>query len=272
MFEITTMTTVRVLDMDTLAAKNREQNDLHGAQLLLQATFPIAALAMFDANLPAWLARKAPDADQLDGIDKLELTEIGKHIKRIPWVYEQTGCTIEFDRGLGGSSNLKLSDCTVHGVSFKPAEGGSATVRWKIDAPSLTDAIRGKLSGMKAVEVPMTQVGPETDGQRSIEEISLTPVQLRAANARGLSMEQAQANARAQSEGKPEKEWPFPKGGEGSGPDQKSQPPKDATDAVLADVKKNGPKGAAKPATRAAARKAALAKRAVAKRKTAAVA
>lgn len=227
MFEINTFTTVRVLDMQTLAAKNREQNDLHGAQLLLQANFPIAALAMFDAQLPAWLARKAPAEEQLEGIEQLELTEIGKHIKRIPWVYEQTGVDVEFDRGLGGSSNLKLSDCTVHGVSFKPAEGASVTLQWKIDAPSLTDAIRGKLSGMKAIEVPMTQVGPDAEGRQRdlVDEVRLTPAQLRDANAKGLTLAQAREKA-------------------------KSTSTQDATDAVLADVAKNGPKGAAKPAAK----------------------
>lgn len=269
MFEIETMTTVRVLDMHTLAAKNREQNDLHGAQLLLQVTFPIAALAMFDATLPAWLARKAPPEDQggLEGIEKLELTEIGKHVKRIPWVYEQTGCTVEFDRGLGGSSNLKLSDCLVHRVSFKPSEGASVTVQWCVDAPSLTDAIRGKLSGMKAVEVPMTQLCPDDgSGQREIEDVQLTPAQLRAANAKGLTMDQARAAATP----KPAKAWPFPQDGTpGSGPDAQSTPT-DATDAVLADVAKNGPKGAAKP--RPAAKKTAPAKKAAPKRKPVTVA
>lgn len=242
MFEIETMTNVRVLDMHTLAAKNREQNDLHGAQLLMQATFSIAALAMFDQTLPAWLARKAAADDQgrLEGIEKMELTEIGKHVKRIPWVYEQTGCVVEFDRGLGGSSNLRLSDCTVHRVSFKPQDGGSAQVQWCIDAPSLTDAIRGKLSGMKAIELPMTQLCPEVEGgQRDIEdEVRLTPAQLREANAKGLTLEQARAKVDAAVT-------------------------QDATDAVLADVKKNGPKGAAKPAVKksAAAKKSASAKR-----------
>lgn len=223
LFEIETMTNVRVLDMHTLAAKNREQNDLHGAQLLLQATFPIAALAMFDAKLPAWLAQKAPAEDQLEGIEKLELTEIGKHVKRIPWVYEQTGCVVEFDRGLGGSSNLKLVDCTVHRVSFKPQEGASAQVQWCVDAPSLTDAIRGKLSGMKALELPMTQLSPDADGQRDLDTTELTPAQLRNANAKGLTLEQAKASARA-------------------------EPLLDATDAVLADVKANGAKPAKKTA------------------------
>src|ERR1700761_2020109 len=124
------MTTVRILDVRTLAAKNRKPDELPGMQLLVQSTMPIAALAMFDTALPAMLARKAPEEfkggkkqGQLEGIEKLELTEIGQHVKRIPWVYDHTGCTIEIDRGLGGHSNLVLTDCTVHRVSFQPQEG-----------------------------------------------------------------------------------------------------------------------------------------------------
>lgn len=243
MFELQSMTNVRVLDVRTLAAKNREPNDLHGMQLLCQASLPVSALAMFDPALPAWIARKAPAEDQLPGIEKLELTEIGSHVKRIPWVYDQTGNTVEFDRGLGGNSNLKLSDCTVHRVSFKPQEGVAALVQWCIDAPSLTDAVRGKLTGLKALEVPMTQIGPDVGGQREIEEVSLTPKQLREANARGLTLVQA----KEQLQGSPDKPWPFPKGGDGSGPDAKAKANAvAATDAVLADVKNRGAKPVAK--------------------------
>ena len=71
MFELTQMTTVRVLDVRTLAAKNREPGDLVGAQLLLRSTLPIASLAMFDPALPAMFARKAAPKvqGQIEGIE-----------------------------------------------------------------------------------------------------------------------------------------------------------------------------------------------------------
>lgn len=249
MFELTQMTTVRILDVRTLASKDRKPDEPPGAQLLVQANMQIAELAMFDPALPAMLARKAPvegkKQGQLDGIEVLELTEIGAHMKRIPWVYDQTGVTVEIDRGLGGASNLVLHDCTVHRVSFQPEKGVSAKVQWTIDAPGQSDAVRGKLTGMKATDMPITQVGPEIDGQADIEDAAphLTPAQLRQANAEGKTIEQKAAEVKGAAGMKPQVAWPFPGEKNGAG----GAAPKDATSAVLADVKKNGPGHSANP-------------------------
>lgn len=252
MFELPTMTTVRILDVRTLAAKDRKPDEPPGAQLLVQANMQIADLAMFDPALPAMLARKAPTEGkkqgQLDGIEVLELTEIGAHMKRIPWIYDATGVTVEIDRGLGGASNLVLHDCTVHRVSFQPEKGVSAKVQWTIDAPGQSDSVRGKLTGMKATDMPITQVGPEVSGQADIEDKAprLTPAQLRAANTEGKTIEQKAAEVKGAA-GMGTVAWPFPQDGTpGSGPKAKSVP-QDATSAVLADVKKNGPGHSANP-------------------------
>lgn len=251
MFELESMTTVRILDVRTLASKDRKPDEPPGAQLLVQANMQIAELAMFDPALPAMLARKAPvegkKQGQLDGIEVLELTEIGSHMKRIPWVLEQTGMTVEIDRGLGGPSNLVLHDCTVHRVSFQPEKGVSAKVQWTIDAPGQSDTVRGKLTGMKATDMPITQVGPEVSGQAEIEEVRLTPAQLRKANAEGKSVDQAKAEAKANA-ARQSSDWPFPRAGKESAP-AAAQP--DATSAVLADVKKNGPGHSANPKPKA---------------------
>lgn len=254
-FELTSFTTVRILDVRTLASKDRKPDEPPGAQLLVQAEMQIAALAMFDPRLPDMLARKAdvePTQGELKGIEVLELTEIGSHVKRIPWVYDQTGCTVEIDRGLGGSSNLILHDCLVHRVSFQVQKGVSVRVQWTIDAPAQSDQVRGKLTGMKATEMPITQVGPEVDGQQDLAPAPpLTPKQLREANAAGQTIEQKAAEVAGAAGMKPGVAWPFPET-KGGGPGAKSAPAQDATDAVLADVKKHGAAGrsAAKPAVK----------------------
>lgn len=263
-FELTSLTTVRILDVRTLASKDRKPDEPPGAQLLVQAEMQIAALAMFDPALPAMLARKAPAEEkkqgQLDGIERLELTEIGAHVKRIPWVYDQTGCTIEIDRGLGGSSNLVLQDCTVHRVSFQPQKGVSARVQWSIDAPGLSDTVRGKLTGMKSTEMPITQVGPLVDGQREIETAPrLTPAQLRQANQEGKTIEQKAAEVKGAAGMNPVDAWPFPTDDRKAAAVAKSAP-KDATSEVLADVKKNGPGHSATPKPKATAKKTAATK------------
>lgn len=162
-FSLDNMTKCKVLDVRTLAAKDRKPDEPPGAQLLIQATLPVGTLAMFDGFLPGMLYRKAKSESQgkLDGMEGDELTSIGEHVKRLPWAYEQTGCTVEIDRGMGGKRNLLLEDCKMHRVSFAPQQGGGVKVQWTIDAPALSDDVRGKLTGLKATEIEMQLALPE---------------------------------------------------------------------------------------------------------------
>ena len=174
-FELETMTKARVLDVRTLAAKDRKPDEPPGAQLLVAATLSSGMLAMFDGFLPGVLYRKAGAGQQgkLEGLEGNELTGIGSHVKRMPWEYEQTGCTIEIDRGLGGRrSNITLADCKVHGVSFAPQQGDSVKVQWKVDAPALSDEVRGRLTGLKATDIELTMAPPDVndDAQQHIED------------------------------------------------------------------------------------------------------
>lgn len=102
----------------------------------------------------------------------------------------------------------------------------SAKVQWTIDAPGQSDAVRGKLTGMKATDMPITQVGPRVDGQADIEDAAprLTPAQLRQANAEGKTVEQKAAEVKG-AEGMGTVAWPFPQDGTpGTGPKAKSVP------------------------------------------------
>jgi len=172
-FELDTLTKVRVLDVRTLSAKDRKPGDPVGSQLLLRATLSSGALAMFDGFLPGMLYRKpqAKKQGELEGVESAELTSIGDHVKRIPWAYEQTGCSALIDLGLGGPSNIQLGDCKVHRVSLSPRQGGSVDVQWTIDAPALSDTTRGVLTGLKSTDIQMSLAGPEVhdDGQQEIE-------------------------------------------------------------------------------------------------------
>ena len=167
MFELESMTKVRVLDVRVLAAKDRKPDDPPGGQLLVKSTLGAGALSMFDGGLRSWLFRKSKTTnagqEKLDGMEGDELTSIGDHIKRFRWDYEQTGCTIEIDHGTGGKSNLVLSDCKVHRVLLSPRQGGAIEAQWTIDAPGLSTATWAKLPGMKATEILMTMAGPQAD-------------------------------------------------------------------------------------------------------------
>lgn len=172
-FELESLTKVRVLDVRTLSAKDRKPGDPVGSQLLLRTTLSSGALAMFDGFLPGVFYRKPVNKKQgeIEGVESAELTQIGEHVKRWSWQYEQTGCAALIDFGTGGPSNIELGDCKVHRVSLAPRQGGSVDVQWTIDAPALSDTTRGTLTGLKSTDIHMTLSGPEVhdDGQGEIE-------------------------------------------------------------------------------------------------------
>lgn len=171
MFELKTPTKVRVLDVRVLSKKDRKPDEHPGLQFLMQATLGVDVLGQFGAALPGALY-KAKDRPQgeLTGIESAELTEIGEHVKRLPWVYEQTGCSIQIDWGLG---NISLSDALTHRVSIRPEQKG-VVVQWTMDVPALNDSTRGKLTGLKSTEVQITLRGPvpEQEAQAPIPGIS----------------------------------------------------------------------------------------------------
>lgn len=164
MFTLDTLTKTKVLDTRILSSKDRKPDEPPGAQLLLQATLGVGVLAMFDGFLPGMLYGKAKGKPQgeLGGMETAELTSIGEHVKRLPWVYEQTGCELLIDLGIGGKSNLVLSDCKVHRISMRPEQKG-VVLQWTVDVPGLNDATRGKLTGLKSTEISIMMSGPEAD-------------------------------------------------------------------------------------------------------------
>lgn len=172
-FELDSLTKVRVLDVRTLSSKDRKPGDPVGSQLLMRTTLSSGALAMFDGFLPGMLYRKPESKKQgeLDGVESAELTQIGDHVKRLPWQYEQTGCVALIDFGTGGPSDINLSDCTVRRVSIAPRQGGSVDVQWTLDAPALTTDTRGKLTDLKSTDIQMMLRGPTVadDPQQDIE-------------------------------------------------------------------------------------------------------
>lgn len=282
MFELLTKTKTKLLDVVVLSQKNRHPDDNPGAKLSVEMMLSNDILAYFDGSLRSFLFTKNPVAaiatgkskqTELDGVDPISdtpnLTAIGSHVGALHWDDESTGFTFVVDLGLGGKlSNLELGDCKLSNWRLIPKEGGTVVTRFDIESNDVSEKSFGRLAKLKSREIEVLLLPPEVT-QEDLDPVELTPAQLRAANAKGLTIEQAKAQAKEDGTPspapapKPAKAWPFP---EGDGPDAKSKPPKDAADAVLADVKKNGPAG--KPA----AKKMAPAKKVALKRKTAVVA
>lgn len=161
MLEFESLTKVKVQDVRVLSAKDRKPDDPPGAQLLLSATLSADALTMLDGSLKSLLyARSNAKQGEFEGMEGMALTSFAEHVRRLAWEYEQTGCELTIDFGMGGTSTIVLPDCKVHRVSIQPKEGGSVVLQWTVDAPGLQASTWAKLPALKATEIQMLLAPP----------------------------------------------------------------------------------------------------------------
>lgn len=185
-FELETFTKAKLLDHATLSQKDRDPDENPGQALKFEMTISNDVLSMFDGQLRTALYTKSAASPkkqgELDGMavtDLPNLTGIGAHVKRLPWAQEFTGMRLTIDYGMGAASgsNLELLDCTVYGFTFQPKEGGSVLMKFKLDAPDVSEAIAGKLPKLKSREVQLMLLGPVIDdAQQDIEDKPTAPV------------------------------------------------------------------------------------------------
>jgi len=227
MFELETLTKTKVLDVRVLSSKDRKPDEPPGAQVLMQANLSSDALSMLDGRLKAMLFSKVAGKKQgeIEGLESAARTSIGDHIKRLRWEYEQTGCRVTIDRGMGGRSNIELADCKVHRVSISPLEGDSVVLQWTVDAPGLSDATWAKLPGLKSTEIEILLAGPQVDDGDCQQDIESRPARTRAATPTpapaaepGPDAAPAAAKQPASRRGKGKGPWPFGDQGEDNKP------------------------------------------------------
>ncbi|MDY0975026.1 hypothetical protein SOM61_08630 [Massilia sp. CFBP9012] len=162
--------------LKTQLASVNARAELHGKEkkpafdLKLIAAMPNDVLFDFHPLLRTMLYKPAEQADQVDLVDQadpealtaLRLPKLGK----LKWEFEAEGYSLRIAYGIGGKSDINLSDCKVHKVSFVCQEGGTVLVECTVIAHPET-AIVGRLCEMiqQTVEMELTPPEPETLGQ-----------------------------------------------------------------------------------------------------------
>lgn len=178
MFILETPTKAKQTDLEVLSQKNRPPDSNPGVVLSFMAERPNNALTELDGNLRRMLYSKNANADTtpqkgLEGVEPISdlpnLTPIGERMGRFHWAYKQTGCTLTYDYGAGGSSNIVLRDVTVEALSVTPKEGGTTTWQWKCEVADVDVQIFGKLATFKNREVSLMLAGPDIE-QRELTE------------------------------------------------------------------------------------------------------
>lgn len=174
MFELETATKAKQTDLEVLSQKNRPADSNPGVVLSFMAERPNSALTELSGHLRSAMycknasASKSPQGG-LDGVEPISdlpnLTDIGECIGRFTWAYKQTGCTLVYDYGAGGASNITLTDVTVEALHITCKEGGTTTWQWKCEINDVDVAVFGKLATFKNREVSILLQGPQVEQQ-----------------------------------------------------------------------------------------------------------
>lgn len=237
MFELETPTKAKQTDLEVLSQKNRPPDSNPGVVLSFMAERPNSALTELDGRLRAMLYTKSEAATTkqpgLDGVEPVSdlpnLTPIGEHMGRFHWAYKQTGCTLTYDYGAGGASNIVLRDVVVEALQVTCKEGGTTTWQWKCEVADVDVQIFGKLATFKNREVSLLLAGPEI-GQQDLTEDNVFTNRPKAAPGDGESNEP----------------WPFPNASPGSpAAELNAQAQKTPEQAFVATAKGKGRKAAA---------------------------
>ena len=177
-FELAPKTKARITDVVVLSQKNRQPDDNPGAQLAISVLLANHDLTMFDGKLKGMLytksaASSAPAQQGLEGVEPVSdlpnLSAIGKHLGKIHWKAEYTGFTLVIDQGLGGESDIVVTDCVLSNFNIDAKEGGSVSLEFKLESQDVPADVFGKLAGYKSRDAEIGLTPPEVV-QQDIEQ------------------------------------------------------------------------------------------------------
>jgi len=220
MFELEVPTKAKQTDLEVLSQKNRPPDSNPGVVLSFMAERPNSALTELDGRLRTTMycknaSSEASPQKTLDGVEPVSdlpnLTPIGEHMGRFHWAYKQTGCTLTYDYGAGGASNIVLRDVVVEALQVTCKEGGTTTWQWKCEVADVDVQIFGKLATFKNREVSLLLAGPDIS-QRDLTEDDVFPNRPHA------------EDQEAPAGDKNTVHWPFPNAAPGSPADAANKP------------------------------------------------
>lgn len=145
--------------------------EIHGEEkkpafdLKFEASCANDVLIYFHAELRNMLFKKndSPDlVDQAETEEEKEALTVLRFAKlgALKWDWEGTGYTVTVDYGLGGPSDIKLSDCKVDGFRFSAQNGGSVLVLFRVICHPERDDV-GRLCELIQREIEITVTAPE---------------------------------------------------------------------------------------------------------------
>jgi hypothetical protein len=156
-----------------LRPENHGDEQVSAIDLKLSTILSNTVLNLFRPGLRQWLyfksstprpiaedAQRALELDEPNDLPDLRFPELNI----IKWHADQEGRILTLDYGLGGKSNVKLTDCRANEWRLECMQGGSVKVTFRVQRVQPDKRAVGELSGMLKHEVQAMLVGsPETE-------------------------------------------------------------------------------------------------------------
>lgn len=167
-FALYTPTRVTITNVNVRSEKHGDEH-VPAADIKVRWTTGNDALGEFHPLLKAMFykpAQEAPEQPELDGVEAVSDMPLLRCPVLEPSIKLNTegiGYRVEIDRGLGGPSNILLTDCKLNRFAAALKEGGSVEITWTIQAAKLTEDQLGKLATMIDAETHITAVPPPPD-------------------------------------------------------------------------------------------------------------
>lgn len=96
----------------------------------------------------------------------LRMPELGA----LPWNKEYSGLGLTIDHGIGGESDIVVTDCKADNIVLEFKEGGSVDVSYKLKSNTPDEATRGRLTSLIKRDIVITIAPPEADPQQRIDD------------------------------------------------------------------------------------------------------
>lgn len=172
-FEILTKTKARVTSV-SINGENHGKDIQPAVTLALKMTVHNDWLNCLSPRLkssfymPDGSVKTQPDlpGTEISEMPFLRLPEAGS----LPWLKEYTGLDLIIDHGIGGDSDIEVTDSKADDIVLTFLEGGSTEVAFKIKSNKPDEATRGQLTSTIKRDIEILVYGPKLDPQQSFDD------------------------------------------------------------------------------------------------------
>ena len=156
-----------IRSLNTQLASVNPRAECHGQEkkpafdLKLICAMPNNVLDDFRPELRALLFKRAEEPDLIEQADPAALTalRLPEIDGKVKWKFEREGYSLRVSYGIGGPSDIHLTECKVHKLAFVPMQGGTVSVECTVIAhPESADV--GRLCEMIQQTVEMDLIPP----------------------------------------------------------------------------------------------------------------